>query len=270
MSDLRRRLHPRLVAIAQPLARSFKRLFKLLGSPFRWVLDFLQLGRIFRRLGLPLWTFIGIGAAGWWFDNAGVLIETSIKQLLGEESGGFSAYAAPLFLFLIPCLVVVAIAAWNRGRRQLENLDFLPQLQEPKGDKFGLILLVSYRTESAIHAIDYYFITKGTLKYVWLIPSSDDEKVKLGESSTPQAEKLQAYCQALSEGSDRSLQVTIERGVSPADSQDTFDIVNRIFRRYSGDSKDLIADFTGADKADVGGHDYGLFAGRSRFGICGF
>ncbi|MEA5470261.1 hypothetical protein, partial [Spirulina sp. 06S082] len=207
---------------------------------------FLQLGRIFRRLGLPLWTFIGIGAAGWWFDNAGVLIETSIKQLLGEESGGFAAYLAPLILFLIPFVVVIAIATWHQGRRQLENLDFLPQLRPSEGKK-GIIILVR-RKESALHSIRYHFLDKGTLERIWLIPSSDDETEKIGFSSQPEAEKIQELCQELSAQYDRVLNVEIERGVSPADSQDTFDIVNRIFRRYNGYPGNIVADFTGGTK----------------------
>lgn len=39
-----------------------------------------------------------------------------------------------------------------------------------------------------------------------------------------------------------------ENGVSPADAQDTFDAVNRIFRSSGYEPEDIIADFTGGTK----------------------
>ncbi|NJK52820.1 MAG: hypothetical protein HC936_08255 [Leptolyngbyaceae cyanobacterium SU_3_3] len=40
----------------------------------------------------------------------------------------------------------------------------------------------------------------------------------------------------------------MERGVSPGDSQDTFDLVNQIYRRSGYEPQELIADFTGGTK----------------------
>ncbi|MEM9543940.1 MAG: hypothetical protein AAGA60_31210 [Cyanobacteria bacterium P01_E01_bin.42] len=251
-----RRMTSALVESARFLGWHLQRLVRAIAFPFRAALEFLQLGRIFRRLGLPLWTFIGIGAAGWWFDNAGILIETLINQWLGEENGGFAAYLAPLILFLIPFLVVVAIALWHRLRRivsRSHSSDNANPDRPPPPDgshlargKVGIILLVS-RTTSAMHSIRYHFLEKETLKYVWLIPSNDKEKEYFGGSSLAIAEEIEHRCANL-EREGQKLRTKILPGVSPADSQDTFDIVNRIFRNYDGNANDIVADFTGGTK----------------------
>ncbi|NJL02195.1 MAG: hypothetical protein HC910_17120 [Spirulinaceae cyanobacterium SM2_1_0] len=93
-----------LVVFWTPLAGLF--------SLWQRSLQALQLGRVFRRLGLPLWTLIGIGAAGWWFDNAAVLLEIAIAQFSGAEPWRWQPYLAPSILFLLP-FVVVGRSPWR-------------------------------------------------------------------------------------------------------------------------------------------------------------
>jgi hypothetical protein len=53
------------------------------GLGRRLPLPTLQMGRIFRRLGLPLWTFLGIGISTWLFDSLGSLVQQVAAHLMG-------------------------------------------------------------------------------------------------------------------------------------------------------------------------------------------
>jgi hypothetical protein len=200
-------------------------------------------------MGLPAWTFMGVGVAAIWFNYVGALMEHYVRARLdlAPNSGGLIAYLPQILVLAIPFGIVVVAALWQKGRFKLSKMRLTGDLERAEG-KRGLILLVS-RTESAVYAIDYHFRDKCTLETVWLIPSNDSEKVKFGDSSQAQAEAIRKHCEALSHEQQRPLKVEIySKGVSPADSQDTFDHVRRIFRRSGYDPRELVADFTGGTK----------------------
>ncbi|MFB2897740.1 hypothetical protein ACE1CI_32895 [Aerosakkonemataceae cyanobacterium BLCC-F50] len=215
-------------------------------------IESLQLGRIFRRLGLPVWTLLGIGFAGWWFDNAGALIESLIQYLLyflkiQQNTPDFVAYLPKVLMFLIPCIAVIGIGMWQSYGRKIISRGISGELRKPEGKK-GLILLVS-NPDSAKFAIDYHYIEKGTLEKVWLIPSNDTEKDKFGEPSISKVDPIEDYCKELKTNYGRPLEVIVHRkGVCPGDAQDTFDYVNRVYRQSGYAEHELIADFTGGTK----------------------
>ena len=39
------------------------------------------LGRVFRKLGLPMWTFLGVGIAAIWFNYIGSLLERFTRDM---------------------------------------------------------------------------------------------------------------------------------------------------------------------------------------------
>jgi hypothetical protein len=220
----------------------------------------MKLGPLLRKMGLPFWTFMGISFSGLFVNYVGTASEVLIKDLL--LTIGISetwANGLPPFIVLVLTIgTVIALAAWQ-GRRIKAGIGtkFGPAaLSQPEG-KRGIILLVS-RTESAMEAIRYHYITKATLRYVWLLPSNDIECERFGSSSLPDAIKIQDECGKLKEqvkreqGVERPLDVMIHQGgVSPADAQDTFDAVNRIYRtafKQGLQPSDIIVDFTGGTK----------------------
>lgn len=221
---------------------------RFLTSPLRKLVAQMQLGRIFRRMGLPFWTFLGVGIAGWWFDNASILIETLLQHLLGLKAAKMQNYLPPLIMFAIPFVVVLVVGLWQKTHHQLAKAGFLSDgLRQPEGRK-GLIVLVS-NPNSAIVAIDYHFLTQGTLERVWLIPSNDTELERFGLGSQGNIGDIEQYCEDLAQHEGRELRVEVHpHGVSPADAQDTFDYVNRVFRRSGYPPEELIADFTGGTK----------------------
>jgi len=209
-------------------------------------LSSLQLGRIFRRLGLPPWTFAGIGLTAIWFNYLGVLLERLLRDVLGlnSERATLADYVPGVLVFFVPFAVLMAIAHFQKHQRIYHGV--VPRLQQPEG-KRGLILLVSKR-ESALFAIEYH-LQKGTLESVWLLPSDGSDGQAFGDGSYLAAQAIYQDCQALTVKYQRRLQVEINRmEVSPSDSQDTFDAVNRIFRQSGYDPYEVIADFTGGTK----------------------
>ena len=141
----------------------------------------------------------------------------------------------------------MAIALWQDRRHHAAMGGRTTELQQPDG-KQVLIVLVS-RPESAIFAINYHFLTQGTLEQVWLIPSDDSVVEIFGSSTRDRISKIREHCQGLEKQAGRSLQVEVHAaGVCPADAQDTFDVVNRIYRRSSYPPEAIIADFTGGTK----------------------
>ncbi len=54
----------------------------------------MQLGRVFRRMGLPAWTFVGVGVASIWFNTVSSLAERVFSDLLGirADSTGLWKY----------------------------------------------------------------------------------------------------------------------------------------------------------------------------------
>ncbi len=208
------------------------------------------LGRVFRRLGLPAWTFVGIGVSAIWFNYIGSLLEKFTRDALrvNEQSPLWLTYIPPALVFLVPCSVIVVAYLWQRWKYPLSKLRWRGGRLVPPAGKKGLILLVS-NPESALFAIKYHYEIKQTLERVWLIPSNDLAVETFGPSTRPTAELIEKECQALAAKDGRPLAVEVHpTGVSPADSQDTFDYVRRIFRESGYEADELIADFTGGTK----------------------
>ena len=210
-----------------------------------WLRSRLQFGRILRRLGLPLWILLGIGIAGWMFDPAATLLQQLIAAWLELENKptSWKDFMPSVVLLFIPIVVVIGITIVHGFAPTRKNKGE----QKPSGKK-GLILLVS-RAESAKFAIDFHFLKCRTLEQIWLIPSNETASEYFGGSSMKEVPIIEAYCQQLEHQEGRPLDVKVhEVGVSPADAQDTYDVVHRIFRRSKYEPDELIADFTGGTK----------------------
>ena len=71
----------------------------------------LGFGRVFRKLGLPAWTFIGVGISGIWFSYAGALLERFLRVWwqIDEKTTGVKAYLPQLALFGLPLVVIVLL-----------------------------------------------------------------------------------------------------------------------------------------------------------------
>ncbi|MGH9904126.1 MAG: hypothetical protein ACRD8U_00925 [Pyrinomonadaceae bacterium] len=201
--------------------------------------------RILRRMGLPGWTFLGVAVSATVVFYGGKLLE----HVLEVPFHGFSSVAKGILVSLL--LIVLAflpvLAAWLWQQSRLVHDATIREGEKPER-KRGLILLVS-RLESAMHAIEYHREDgSGPLESVWLIPSNGRDQDKYGEASIAMAEQIRDQCKKLSANGGR-LRVEIhESGVSPGDAQDTFDHVNRIYRRGTYKPSEIIADFTGGTK----------------------
>lgn len=204
----------------------------------------LRVGRVFRKLGLPFWTFLGIGVSAIWFSYFGTLLERIVRDVCGL---GPESYVPTLIVFSAPFAIVGIAWIWQERHYALGLLGFTQGLQQPKG-KRGLILLIS-NADSALWAIEYHFVQTATLERVWLIPSNDQEPDKFGPNSRPFAEEIKNRCAALTQVHGRKLVVDIiEKGVSPGDAQDTFDKVNGLYRQSGYEPIEIGADFTGGTK----------------------
>lgn len=206
----------------------------------------MSIGRVFRRMGLPLWTFVGIGIGAIWFNTISAVLEKWFRNRFGvdEATRGFWSYVPSLIVISVPFIIVGLIGLFQHSRRQLGRFSG-DSLDKPTGKK-GLILLIS-RADHAMFAVRYHFLDKKSLEHVWLVPSNDREKERFGPGSRPVAEQIKEECERLATQEGRTLSVKIHPdGVSPSDSQDTFDYVNRVFR--SCKPEDVIADFTGGTK----------------------
>lgn len=220
----------------------------------------LNFGRLFRKLGLPFWTLLGIGLSGVFVNYIGTLIEVSIKQWLlsRQVSEGIADSLPPLLVLVAVVATVVGLALWQGQRIVSVTTHFKPGgLAQPDG-KRGLIILVS-NADHALHAIRYHYVTKGTLRYVWLIPSNDAENERFGKGTGETTKMIKARCDALpgedtnQDATGRPLDVfVLSQGVSAGDAQDTYDLVNRVYRvdadRLRLEPNDVIADFTGGTK----------------------
>lgn len=208
----------------------------------------LQLGRVFRRIGLPPLTLAGIGISGIWFNYLGTLFQNLVRDLLGLNTKPFQPidYLPMLLSAALPFLAIFVIAFWLNGSGRSPAVDWGSGLKRPEG-KQGLILLAS-NPNSAEFAIRYHLVEQGTLKRVWIIASDDKAELQFGLGTHPAALQIQVRAKALAESIGMPLRVDICRPVSPADSQDTFDEVNSIFRKSGYKVRDIIADFTGGTK----------------------
>jgi hypothetical protein len=209
----------------------------------------LRLGRVFRRLGLPPLTFIGIGISALWFNYLGAFFQTLIRDLLHLNSTSFQPidYIPTILSALLPFIFIWVVAFYLNSPSRSPAVDWGTNfLKLPKGKK-GLILLAS-NINSAEFAIRYHLIEQGTLETVWIIPSDDSAELEFGKGSHQTALKVQIMSKQLAQDIGKPLQFHIRRSVSPADSQDTFDEVNSIFRRSGYKPWEIIADFTGGTK----------------------
>lgn len=219
----------------------------------------LQLGRIFRRVGLPIWVLIGLAIASLIVDNLLKLLELTIRYFLETTPIPTPKDYLVHFLMIVVGLGLIVIMSLGfKLRRPLTQGRFLSDgLTQPEGKK-GLILLVS-NPNSALFSIKYHYETKRTLETVWLIPSDDSQLFKFGGSSQDKAQEIQRLCEELCtrlHQEDASanrptlppLQVTLIKGVSPADAQETFSTVNKIYRRSHYPADEIAADFTGGTK----------------------
>ena len=203
-----------------------------------------SIGRIFRKLGLPPWTFLGIGISAIWFTYFGSLFEKLLRDLLklNPIPTNWLDYVPPLVVFLFPFGVLLLLGIWQNLQQRNHSGFVGSGLQQPEG-KRGLILLVS-KPDSAMYAIAFHH-QQGGLERVWLLPSDGRDAAQFGVSSLPAALEIQQRCEQDFPG----VQVEVmDRGVSPADSQDTFDMVNRVYRGSGYEPSEMIADFTGGTK----------------------
>lgn len=219
----------------------------------------LQLGRIFRRVGLPIWVLVGLAIAGLIVDNFVKLIELVTRYFVGTTPTlTVEDYLVHIFLIVLGLGLIVLMGLAFNLRRPLKQGGFISDgLTQPEGKKC-LILLVS-NPNSAMFSIEYHYKTKRTLEKVWLIPSDDSQLMEFGSSSQDKAQDIQRLCEELSTNLQKDdtsanrlllppLKVTICKGVSPADAQDTFDIVNKIYRQSPYPTDEIAADFTGGTK----------------------
>jgi hypothetical protein len=154
--------------------------------------------------------------------------------------------------------LIVVMSLGFKLRRPLTQGRFISDgLTQPDGKK-GLILLVS-NPASAMFSIKYHYETKRTLETIWLIPSDDSQLIKFGGSSQDKAQEIQQRCEQFSMNLQKTdainnrptlppLQVTLLKGVSPADAQETFSTVNKIYRKSHYSADEIAADFTGGTK----------------------
>lgn len=201
--------------------------------------------RILRRMGLPGWTFFGVAVSATVIFYGGKILERLISFLFGRLGSDARDVLVSLIVILLACVPVLLAWLWQKSRL-LDRVRI--REGEPPERKRGLILLVS-RKESAMYAIQYHLQDRGPLESVWLVPSNGREEDTYGAPTLDEAEKIKIECKKLAQANGGNLRVEIhETGVSPGDAQDTFDYVNRIFRRGSYKPNEIIADFTGGTK----------------------
>lgn len=214
----------------------------------------MSLGRILRKMGLPVWTFIGVGVSVTWITYIGKLAEKLLCRTFNIDGASWTLkYFLPeMVLVFAPVVFVLGVWFWHWNENNRRRMGLIrEELPEP-GGKRGLILLVStarkgQRVEDnhAMHAVKYHLQKMKTLERIWLIPSDDSDVNRFGPSTRPTADEFKKSCEALA----KDLKVEVhEDGVSPADSQDTYDYVNRVFKRSGFEPDEIIADFTGGTK----------------------
>jgi hypothetical protein len=153
----------------------------------------LRLGRVFRRLGLPPLTFIGIGISALWFNYLGAFFQTLIRDLLHLSPTPFQLvdYIPSVLSAFLPLLSVWLVAFYLNAPSRAPAVDWgTNSLKLPKGKK-GLILLASNSVNSAEFAIRYHLVEQGTLEAIWIIPSDDSAEQEFGKGSHQTALKVQ-------------------------------------------------------------------------------
>ena len=188
-----------------------------------------------------IWTLV-VGVV---VNSLHTMFAQSIRAIFGLESELWSA-AASLAAALGLAAGLVWVIRWRLNPARwvpYSGVNLVPK-------RPGLILLVS-REESAMFAIRHHFLD-GPLRKVWLIPSAvlgNDDAAYFGESSLPIAQAIRASANAMARSAGRELEIIIHpTGVSPSDSQATFDYVRRIIRERHFQADEIVADFTGGTK----------------------
>ena len=196
----------------------------------------MRLGYLFRKLGLPLWTFVGIGISAVLFNYLGTVLEMLVKFLLNLPVT-FTESMPPVIVLFFPLAIVLGLVLLHRLWGGPGRTSGAAKAQ-PKGKK-GLILMASTFDHAKV-SIDYHQ-GKGTLERVWIICSRDHGC--FGPGSCPEGEKIAAYCR------DKGVEAVLSgTGISPDSAQDTYDYVNRVYRRGGFKTREIIADFTGGTK----------------------
>ncbi|MCT7971764.1 hypothetical protein [Laspinema olomoucense] len=229
------------------------------GSAIAGFSSSLQLGRIFRWVGLPIRVLVGLTIAGLIVDNLLKLLEFGIKDFLKTTPIPIPEnYLVHSLMIVVGLGLIMAMSVGFKLRRPLTQGRFSKNgLTQPDGKK-GLILLVS-NPASAIFAIKYHYETHRTLETVWLIPSDDSHGDQFGSSSKDKIPDIQKQCEELylnvqKDAASKNrptlppLKVIVEKGVSPADAQETFSTVNKIYRQSHYSADEIAADFTGGTK----------------------
>jgi len=209
-------------------------------------------GRLFRKMGLPAWTFIGIGIASIWFNTlSGLLVHVLGDVFHSGTQTGFLRYAPEGIAIILPGLFIVGMAKWQASQADLSRIRAHGSDLRLPERKQVLILLVS-KFASAEYAIRYHMEESAPhrqLKQIFLIHSNAEAAGYFGNSSKPVADEIVKMVQDVSSILGiRPPEVKIMAGVSPADAQDTFERVNRVYRESGFDPRDIIADFTGGTK----------------------
>lgn len=204
----------------------------------------MTLGRVLRRMGLPLWTFLGIGISAVWFNALGGLMEDVFAATLAWMRISIRPWLPRVLVFVTPFLFLIFVWFWQRSAYALSRLGWSDrQFPQPHGKK-GLVLLVSNPLHAQF-AIDYHR-GKGTLAAVWLIASNDKQAEQFGKGTEGAAEALRAYCDV------RHIRAEVVTAVAAGDAQETFDAVNRIYRSLGAREglvpAEIVSDFTGGTK----------------------
>lgn len=220
----------------------------------------ISFGRLFRKLGLPFWTLLGVGLSGVFVNYIGTALETFVRDWLLDvgASERLANELPPVLVLLLVIATVIALASWQGRRVVPVSKRFQPGGRSQPEGKRGLIILVS-NSEHALHAVRYHYEALGTLSYVWLIPSNDLDAERFGKGSGETAAIIRDRCNQLRDEvakaseTERPLDTFVmEQGASPGDAQDTYDLVNRIYRvdadRLGLKASEIIADFTGGTK----------------------
>ncbi len=229
------------------------------GSAIGGFWSSLQLGRIFRRVGLPIWVLVGLTIAGLIVDNLLKLLELVIRYYLKTTPIPIPKdYWVHIIMIGVGLGLIVVMSFGLKLRRPLTQGRFIGDgLTHPNGKK-GLILLVS-SPASSLFAIKYHYENQRTLETICLIPSDDSQGDQFGSSSKDKVQEIQKLCEELCMNVQKEdainnrptlppLKVIVEKGVSPADAQDTFSIVNQIYRKSHYSADEIAADFTGGTK----------------------
>jgi hypothetical protein len=197
-------------------------------------------------MGLPGWALLGAVVSATVIFYGGKALEQVLDPFFEGYGPRTRTFFVSLAIIAAVCLVPFLAWLWQKSQFNIERMHIDGRDFRQPEPKRGLIILVS-NPDSAMHAVRFHLDGK-RLERVWLIPSDDREASKFGASSAAIAKEIERRCDSLAERSGRRLQVNSDSRVSPADAQDTFDQVNRVFRLSGFEPHEIVADFTGGTK----------------------